>query len=86
MQRPNTGSNVVLAAVRSPADSAQQKSFVKLSPAFRRQINVDPETGLQALRTLLLLLLLFLVLLLLRLFYFTTDRRQTSHRLQLAAW
>ena len=42
---------------------------------------VDPETGLQALRTLflLLLLLLFLLLSVLRLFHFTTDRHQTSH-------
>jgi len=40
-------------------------------------ILLDPETGLQALRTLfLLLLVLFSVL---RLFHFTTDRRQTSH-------
>jgi len=36
----------------------------------------DPDTGLQALRTLLLL---FLLLLVLRLFHFSTDRRQTSH-------
>ena len=37
---------------------------------------LDPETSVQALRTLLLL---FLLLLVLRLFHFTTDRRQTSH-------
>jgi len=35
---------------------------------------LDPETGLQALRTLFLFLVLLLVL---KLFHFTTDRRQT---------
>jgi len=37
---------------------------------------LDPETGLQALRTLFFP---FFLLLVLRLFHFTTDRRQTSH-------
>jgi len=46
--------------------------------ALSTALLLDPETGLQALPTLLLFFFLGL-LLVLRLFHFTTDRRETSH-------
>ena len=49
--------------------------FWQWQPALNLLFLLDPETGLQTLRTLFLLLLLLSVL---RLFHFITDRRKTS--------
>jgi len=75
----------------STSGLSSSKQSARNSPKFRSRYVIgphteytisdhpflDPETGLQALRTLFFLLVV-LLLLVLRLFHFTTDRRQTS--------